>query len=803
MELSDRVRAALAESGMSAQRVELIEAAWDDCLDALLEGTGAPVVPAGGVRVAAQATGVSLDWIEAEGFRGIARGDRLTVPQGPGLTLVLGRNGSGKSSYVEALEVALRGQSARWENRTSKDWERGWANLHHPADTPVSVRVGFVVDDQGAQVLERRWESASAPVTESQAHVGHTTLDALGWPQAMAATPPILSYAELGRLADAKPSELHDALERLLGLEDLHAARDRLNQARARNEKPLRDLKKTALPALKRTLQASQDPRAETALAAISTRTWDLDALDALALGLDPKPEQQALRALAQVQGPKLQPELAGALRDAHAAVQTLGKTHQAASERVAQALKAALHAHTPGDADCVVCGRPLPDGWARDAQSRLDQARQATLDLKAARRTLDGLIRDAQRALKTRMPPALGELAALDLPTDAVECWQKCHTAAAGGPLELAVAIETLGPVLDAHLVQVRNLADARRNTLEEQWAPARRQLGRFATDARRALAQHAHVADLKAAKKWVVELTDVVRQERFTPISDCAIRIWAQLRQTSSVSLNAVQLAGTATKRRLDLDTCVDDTPANALGVMSQGEINALGLALFVPRAISESSPFRFLVIDDPVQAMDPHKVDGLALVLHELAADRQVVVFTHDPRLREALDRMQLGCHVLEVRREPNSVVKVQPVHSPVRQYLLDARRVAYAEAHLGPRVVEGLVPAHCRSAIEAACTLVIRRRRIAAGVPHADVEALIRETRNLVSLLALALFDNENMGNKVFPRVERLGGPDLVTALKAARQSHGSTAWSGTWKQLISDTERLTDAIRSAK
>ena len=47
--------------------------------------------------------------------------------------------------------------------------------------------------------------------------------------------------------------------------------------------------------------------------------------------------------------------------------------------------------------------------------------------------------------------------------------------------------------------------------------------------------------------------------------------------------------------------------------------------------PRATLPASPFRFLVIDDPVQAMDPAKVDGLARVLHRTVAVRQVIVFT----------------------------------------------------------------------------------------------------------------------------------------------------------------------------
>jgi hypothetical protein len=72
--------------------------------------------------------------------------------------------------------------------------------------------------------------------------------------------------------------------------------------------------------------------------------------------------------------------------------------------------------------------------------------------------------------------------------------------------------------------------------------------------------------------------------------------------LRQESNVDLGAIRLAGSATQRRVELDVSVDDAPGSALGVMSQGEVNALALSVFLPRATLPASPFRFLVLDDP---------------------------------------------------------------------------------------------------------------------------------------------------------------------------------------------------------
>ena len=142
--------------------------------------------------------------------------------------------------------------------------------------------------------------------------------------------------------------------------------------------------------------------------------------------------------------------------------------------------------------------------------------------------------------------------------------------------------------------------------------------------------------------------------------------------------MDLGAIRLAGSATQRRVELDVSVDGTPGSALGVMSQGEVNALALSVFLPRATLPASPFRFLVIDDPVQAMDPAKVDGLARVLESTAAGRQVIVFTHDNRLAQAVRQLSIPASILEVTRRPGSAVQIRTCLDPAEQALQDAQR-----------------------------------------------------------------------------------------------------------------------------
>jgi hypothetical protein len=90
-----------------------------------------------------------------------------------------------------------------------------------------------------------------------------------------------------------------------------------------------------------------------------------------------------------------------------------------------------------------------------------------------------------------------------------------------------------------------------------------------------------------------------------------------WEHLRQQSNVTLGKIELVGSKGSRRVSLDVTVDGVAGAALGVMSQGELHSLALSLFLPRATLAESPFRFVVIDDPVQSMDPARIDGTPIL------------------------------------------------------------------------------------------------------------------------------------------------------------------------------------------
>src|SRR5690606_22051356 len=239
---------------------------------------------------------------------------------------------------------------------------------------------------------------------------------------------------------------------------------------------------------------------------------------------------------------------------------------------------------------------------------------------------------------------------------------------------------VETGHAPLLAAAEAVRAEATAMLQAADDAWRPLARALGAWVVHAREAAEAEARLRAVKQGLDWLRRQAQALRDERLAPFAERSRAIWRELRQQSNVELGGLRLDGQGNRRHLRLDVAVDDINTGGVGVMSQGELHALGLALFLPRATAAESPFRFVVIDDPVQAMDPGKVDGLATVLVEAARTHQVVVFTHDDRLPEALRRLQLPATIVEVVRRENSEVELRQVRDPVRLYLDDARAVA---------------------------------------------------------------------------------------------------------------------------
>ncbi len=337
----------------------------------------------------------------------------------------------------------------------------------------------------------------------------------------------------------------------------------------------------------------------------------------------------------------------------------------------------------------------------------------------------------------------------------DPWEEWAACR--AIDDAERLAARAETAALVLADACAALHEEAARELEKLDEEWRCCVTRLAAWHDRARAAHAGKPRLRQVRAARKWLKEACAELREERLRPFEDHSQGIWEELRQQSNVDLCSVRLTGSekATVRKLVMDVSVDGTEAAALGVMSQGELHSLALSLFLPRAAAPDSPFGFVVIDDPVQSMDPAKVHGLAKVLHDLGQTRQVVVFTHDTRLQRAFTNQELPVTVLEVEREARSAVTVRRVTDPVGQALDDARALARTP-NLPPVAITHVLPSLARTVLERAFSEAAWLRLHRAGLVEHEAEKIVTAAVKLMDIAALGLFGDPSRTAGRLPR-----------------------------------------------
>lgn len=737
-----------------------------------------------------------LSFIEVAGFRGIGARVRLPLHPGPGLTVVAGRNGSGKSSFAEALELALTGDSYRWRGRSAQ-WSSDWRNIHQR--TPCEIKIGLVVDGVGPTMVGLDWSDGAAlenRVTWTQ-RVGKRReqgLANLGWDTAIELYRPILSYEELSGLLQAGPVQLYDALDRILDLKQITEACERLAKELKRMQEPDDEAKKLK-NRLKSTLAGIEDERAVSAREQLSKRKPDIDAVTRLATGTGDQPSGALgqLRALANIAIPSQETidKTVTALRQAIGTVAEHGEySLELLEQRTALLAQAvALHARH-GDMACPVCGQGALDAAWHDRVAReLDRGSAERAKLKASRAELARVRNDAHTLVS--QVPALAVPEGFDLVSlpRAEAAWQRWLQI----PESNAVLAEHLAqsyPVLAEAVAELRDEAKTIVAEREDKWAPTARQLAAWVDLWKQAQEQTDRMQSLKEAGQWVKENAKELRNQRIEPLSTHAKEIWAMLRQESNVDFHRITFESQGTRRHVKLHAEVDGQQAGVLGVMSQGELNALALALFLPRATMPSSPFRFVVLDDPIQAMDPAKIDGFVQVLADVAQkkNRQVVVFSHDDRLADTVRRNAVpDSRILEVTRDIGSVVHVDSCLDPARRYVKDAKALT-RDREVPAEIVVKVLPGLCRMAVEAAARDIFYTRRFADGENRATIEESWRRADRTLSKVALALHNDADADIKRWRERE------------SWRKTVLEVCGRGAHKDLTTDPDGVADDLR---
>ncbi|MGC4935944.1 AAA family ATPase [Gordonia sp. DT30] len=743
--------------------------------------------------------GAFLREISVSGFRGIGPQTSLQITPYPGITVVSGRNGSGKSSFAEALEYALTGESYRWKKKAAL-WTDTWRNLHN--GNPCQVRVDFAVEDGPATSIGADWApdadlADARRWSQRKGEKRQSGVAALGWSTAIEIHRPILSYDEIGGLLEQEPSKLYDALDKLLGLAEIQDAETRLNNEHSARKQPRQDAG-NALKSLKQTVADGDDERVLALGQLLRPRTPDIEAVSALVSGAQSNQQSSVaqLEAIGHIELPDLDEanSVARDLRDALANVRALADDAMRTAEARTALLRGALELRTADGRDsvtCPVCGVGSLDAeWESHTREAIERDDSQIATYREARKQVsvcESRARGILAALRTVRPIDGAELANLAAYSDAVEKATTIPPQSEELTAHLEDAIPPVIEKLSALQTEAAELASQR----ADLWAPIVESTMAWLTLERIARESDGIVAQLDEAKKWVKTNAQMLRDERLLPISDSAREIWAQLRQESDVDITEIALEGSRTRRKAVLKGSVNGQPTSALSVMSQGELHALALALFLPRAAAAASPFRFIVLDDPIQAMDPAKIDGFLNVLVELAKSRQIVVFSHDDRLATAIRQRSIDAHLIEVTREDGSTLVVKNAEAPARRYAEDAFALIVDE-NVPSEVKRRAAPGLFRFAIEAAAKQTYFTRRNAAGAAQSETEALWAKAQGVSASVALAL-DLKNLSGWKAHRSHR--GP----AMKIATAGTHSGAVTEITRDNVTDLRKTVDDI----
>jgi DNA repair ATPase RecN len=99
---------------------------------------------------------------------------------------------------------------------------------------------------------------------------------------------------------------------------------------------------------------------------------------------------------------------------------------------------------------------------------------------------------------------------------------------------------------------------------------------------------------------------------------------------------------------KREFKLNARIFGNDLNAAAYLSQAQLNCLGLSIYIPGVLNSGSPFRFILFDDPVQAMDDEHHESFILNVVPALLDGslgnaplQVIILTH---LQQTADRLR---------------------------------------------------------------------------------------------------------------------------------------------------------------
>lgn len=681
----------------------------------------------------------------------------------PGLTVVRGPNGSGKTSIAKAVELSLRSTAGVGEEASGDLWA---TTLLADGAPQAKVEVTLTSGCDRFEIhtlLGRDGEAATSAVLTD--HDGAHELD-LGqdWQDAVVASRACYSYSRLqSRLQSTK--DLQIFLEELLVLGPAwQDVRDELDRRSRQGNDAAKEFKKALGQAKRKDQEVGvrfrADPRRPSPLPDIEWPRVDenIEAwIDRTGLG-------GAEQASTITAGDEIEDTVTAVAAHLDEAEQGLSaaEDHLRSPEltRVTHHVGSLLENSRLADEQCPLCGTPTD--WRAHAQRLISGHREWDRHAARVQEAIGDIVDWAERALR----PSLGAcvpggpddlVSALGEAVRSDGC--RAHSATH------RVAQDLLGWLASEEasgwLAAVRRGSDA-----SAQWRRERAELVAVFLDVWRRNQGAACDADAWATAAKTLDAVQVrMRQERQDGVTSLLRSAVAELLPDAHIEIGEITHGGGARQRRGVTVAMEIGARTATLGMLSSGQRNALLLAPLTMSAAA--SPFGFRLVDDPIHALDDTRVDLVAAQLVRLAETHQVVVFTHDPRLEEHLRARVPTMSVIAVDRDPTTQTVAWSQHStPWDALLKDADRLrehARSDGWQADASVESVVLGLCRNALDGA----IRQTVISYAVRHGeDVEQALgrldkKETRKRIKHVV------DLVGRRLLPKTEACRDTHLAT------------------------------------
>ncbi|MBF4623312.1 AAA family ATPase [Clavibacter sp. VKM Ac-2872] len=586
-----------------------------------------------------------LEKVSIMGFRGVVNDTPLEIifDPTPGITVLHGLNGAGKSSISDAVDIALSGRIA--QNAKGKAGSaRLWDPIHLARGASRAQVILTLVGDDKRLTLQAILDADGA-VESHQATLQQSgdeatiELDA-SWNEALVSHQPVFAYASLERQVQLS-KDLASYFEGLLALggsfSSLQTAVSREGEASAEALRRWRSAKDEAMRRLA-TVDLERSGSSSVHLEMVPEPTVDQNKEDWV--------ENAQLSAQGSISSSlptDTKTRLSFSATELQGAIRALDESSMTMNHKLSTALQlmqSEALAHHVSTSTCPVCASEDVNWIEILKQSVISNTQITTLRQQVTQ--AHAAFKDAVESL---LVPAVAACSSGG-PSDTSDVSSSTASRLIANFQEAArETLPTQHSALTASAALAQWVLSEEGTSLIEEALSRTDQTRLWRIARSHAVQEFIAVWSLdgdsarettlwtKTARR-VEELRNALRERRSDVLQGKASLQISKLLADADLRLNRINAQ--STKANMELVDRNDN--AVELGMLSAGQRNAVLLAPLL--ASVEAGPFGFILLDDPVHAFDELRIDHLAELLSELAETRRVIVLTHDDRLKEHL-------------------------------------------------------------------------------------------------------------------------------------------------------------------